>query len=60
LAELTATQYAELIRKLDEVCRQAQELAAHIRGKMVDRARQDRQVLSKGTTERRHAPKKRR
>jgi hypothetical protein len=45
---LTPAQYAELLRKLDEVCQQARDLSRQLRAQMEARARSDRQLISNG------------
>ena len=42
MPNLTREQLAAIIAKLDEVCRQSQELQKQLRAKMADRARMDR------------------
>jgi hypothetical protein len=42
MPNLTREQLAALIAKLDEVCRQSQELQKQLRAKMAERARMDR------------------
>lgn len=46
MPELTPAEAKELIAKLDEVVRQAQEISAQLRQTMIDRARRDQQQLS--------------
>jgi hypothetical protein len=47
MANLTPQEYADLIRKLDDVCKKAQELAQVLREQMVQRARRDLEVASR-------------
>lgn len=58
LAELTPAQYNELIRKLEDVCRQAQEIARQIRASMLERARRDLPAVRQRIPERRKVPRK--
>ena len=39
--ELTPDELKAILQKLDDVCRQAQELQKQLREKMIDRARRD-------------------
>lgn len=57
--DLTREQYTDLLRKLDEVCEQARELARQLKAEMATRARQDQQFISPGV-ERRRTPRNRR
>jgi len=41
VADLTPDQYAEMLRKLDDVCHQAQELGQRLREKMTEATRAD-------------------
>ena len=43
MPELSPAELRELLQKLDDVCRQAQDLQRHIREKMDERALGDRQ-----------------
>jgi hypothetical protein len=51
-------EFQVLIRKLDDACRQAQELSKQLQRAMLDRVRRDQQVLSSGRSDRRRAPRK--
>jgi len=57
--DLTPEQYADLLRKLDEVCEQARELGRQLRAQMAKRARDEQQFISPGV-ERRRTPRNRR
>jgi hypothetical protein len=46
--DLTPERYADLLRKLDEVCEQARDLARHVKTQMAARARGNHQLLSAG------------
>jgi hypothetical protein len=56
---LSPQELAEIIEGLDLVCREAQELQERLRRAMVERAREQQQVVSKGGGKRRNAPRKR-
>jgi hypothetical protein len=60
LPELTPDQYTELLRKLDDVCEQAQDLSRQIRAQMVTHMRRDQQMVSSGGHDRRQTPRNRR
>jgi hypothetical protein len=57
---LTPEEIADIIDRLDNVCREAQELQARLRRAMVTRAREQQQLVSKGGPERRVTPRNRR
>jgi hypothetical protein len=57
---LTPKEMAEMIDRLDNVCREAQELQTRLRRAMVARAREQHQMESKGGTNQRVAPRNRR
>jgi hypothetical protein len=56
LPELTPDEIKALIAKLDDVCRQAQELQKTLKRKMVERARHDQQDR-RGQPDRRKHPR---
>jgi hypothetical protein len=59
--DLTPERYADLLRKLDEVCEQARDLARHVKTQMAARARGNHQLLSAGNNPgRKRAPRKHR
>jgi hypothetical protein len=58
--DLTPERYADLLRKLDEVCEQARDLTRHLKAQMAARARGNHQLLSTGSPERKRAPRKHR
>jgi hypothetical protein len=57
---LSPDEMAEMIARLERVCREAQELQERLRRAMVGRAREQQQLVSKGGAERRQAPRNRR
>jgi hypothetical protein len=58
VAELSPAQLRAILDKLDDVCRQAQELQKQLREKMLDRARRDYPVRSTITPKKRHKTKR--
>ena len=60
MANLVLEQYAELIRELDNVCRQARELSQRLHADLATRASNDQQFLSLGGLERRYTAHDRR
>ncbi len=58
VANLTLEQGKALSRQLDEVCKQAQELAAALKAAMLQRARNDQQLLTPRPSERRRKPRR--
>ena len=49
---LSPQELAEIIERLDLVCREAQEIQERLRRAMVDRAREQQQVVSEGRSKR--------
>jgi hypothetical protein len=58
--ELTPAALAVLLKKLDDVCRQAQELAAEIKNKMAETKRADFQSTDSARADRRATTRKNR
>jgi hypothetical protein len=57
LPTLSTEQFAEMLPKLNDVCRQAQELSQQIKRAMVERTRRDQQLVT--SPDRREPPRKR-
>ena len=53
VSDLTPEKLEALSRQVDEICKQAQELAAALKVAMLQRARNDQQLLTKPLNERR-------
>jgi hypothetical protein len=43
--ELSATQFEEMLAELDEICRQARDLSAHLTQQMAQRKEREQQVV---------------